>query len=82
MAGTTDNCLAIGKPNTQWTLDNAFRAHGFSTMLGGLLNSFPYNVFTQNIGLIALEDATRQVVTQIYKVLVSALSKNRAILTD
>ncbi|WP_222832895.1 solute carrier family 23 protein [Pseudomonas sp. SC3(2021)] len=69
MAGTTDNCQTIGKPTTQRTLDNAFRAHGFSTMLGGLLNSFPYNVFTQNIGLIALEDATRQVVTQIYKVL-------------
>lgn len=69
MAGTTDNCLTIGKPTTQRTLDNAFRADGFSTMLGGLLNSFPYNVFTQNIGLIALEDATRQVVTQIYKVL-------------
>ena len=69
MAGTTDNCLAIGKPTTQRTLDNAFRADGFSTMLGCVFSSFPYNVFTQNIGLIALEDATRQVVTQIYKVL-------------
>lgn len=69
IAGTTDNCLAIGKPTKQRTLDNAFRADGFSTMLGCLFNSFPYNVFTQNIGLIALEDATRQVVTQIYKVL-------------
>ena len=69
MAGTTDNCLTIGKPTTQRTLDNAFRADGFSTMLGCVFSSFPYNVFTQNIGLIALEDATRQVVTQIYKVL-------------
>ncbi|PTT00391.1 hypothetical protein DBR24_10825 [Pseudomonas sp. HMWF006] len=69
MAGTTDNCLTIGKPTTQRTFDNAFRADGFSTMLGCLFNSCPYNVFTQNIGLIALEDATRQVVTQIYKML-------------
>jgi NCS2 family nucleobase:cation symporter-2 len=58
MAETTGNCLAIGKlvgkPTTQQTLGNAFRADGLSTMLGGLFNSFPYNAFTQNTGLIAL----------------------------
>ncbi|MFJ4067698.1 nucleobase:cation symporter-2 family protein [Pseudomonas sp. NPDC089996] len=58
MAETTGNCLAIGKlvdkPTTQLTLGNAFRADGLSTMLGGLFNSFPYNAFTQNTGLIAL----------------------------
>ncbi|MBF8720397.1 nucleobase:cation symporter-2 family protein [Pseudomonas guariconensis] len=58
MAETTGNCLAIGKlvdkPTTQLTLGNAFRADGLSTMLGGVFNSFPYNAFTQNTGLIAL----------------------------
>ncbi|MFW3896464.1 nucleobase:cation symporter-2 family protein [Pseudomonas bharatica] len=58
MAETTGNCLAIGKltgkPTDQRTLGNAFRADGLSTMLGGLFNSFPYNAFTQNTGLIAL----------------------------
>lgn len=58
MAETTGNCLAIGKltgrPISQLTLGNAFRADGLSTMLGGLFNSFPYNAFTQNTGLIAL----------------------------
>ncbi|MBF8647702.1 nucleobase:cation symporter-2 family protein [Pseudomonas pudica] len=58
MAETTGNCLAIGKltgrPTDQRTLGNAFRADGLSTMLGGMFNSFPYNAFTQNTGLIAL----------------------------
>lgn len=58
MAETTGNCLAIGKltgkRTTQQTLGNAFRADGLSTLLGGLFNSFPYNAFTQNTGLIAL----------------------------
>lgn len=60
MAETTGNCLAIGKltgkVTTQQTLGNAFRADGLSTMLGGLFNSFPYNAFTQNTGLIALSN--------------------------
>lgn len=58
MAETTGNCLAIGKltgrSTDQRTLANAFRADGLSTMLGGMFNSFPYNAFTQNTGLIAL----------------------------
>ncbi|MGC5699566.1 purine permease [Pseudomonas sp. NFXW11] len=60
MAETTGNCLAIGKltgkPATQRTLGDAFRADGLSTLLGGLCNSFPYNAFTQNTGLIALSN--------------------------
>lgn len=60
MAETTGNVLAIGtiikRPSTQETLGNAFRADGLSTMLGGIFNSFPYNAFTQNTGLIALSN--------------------------
>ncbi|MBD9629940.1 nucleobase:cation symporter-2 family protein [Pseudomonas sp. PDM19] len=60
MAETTGNCLAIGKlvgkPTDQRTLGNAFRADGLSTLLGGIFNSFPYNAFTQNTGLIALSN--------------------------
>jgi len=58
LAETTGNCLAIGKlvgrPTDATTLARAFRGDGLSTMLGGMLNSFPYNAFTQNTGLIAL----------------------------
>lgn len=60
MAETTGNVLAIGtiigRPSSQATLSNAFRADGLSTMLGGIFNSFPYNAFTQNTGLIALSN--------------------------
>jgi len=58
MTETTGNCLAIGRmverPVTPRTLADAFRADGLATMLGGIFNSFPYNAYTQNTGLIAL----------------------------
>ncbi|WP_345795903.1 nucleobase:cation symporter-2 family protein [Castellaniella sp. MT123] len=60
MAETTGNVLAIGtivgRPSSQETLGNAFRSDGLATMLGGIFNSFPYNAFTQNTGLIALSN--------------------------
>ena len=58
MTETTGNCLAIGeiagrtiKPAT---LAGAFRADGLSTILGGIFNSFPYNAYSQNTGLLSL----------------------------
>jgi xanthine permease len=58
MTETTGNCLAIGeitgRPIGPATLTAAFRADGLSTMLGGLFNSFPYNVYSQNTGLLKL----------------------------
>ena len=30
------------------------RADGLSTVIGGILNSFPYTAFAQNVGLIAV----------------------------
>ena len=58
MTETTGNCLAIGRivgrPVTPLKLADAFRADGLATMLGGIFNSFPYNAYTQNTGLIAL----------------------------
>jgi NCS2 family nucleobase:cation symporter-2 len=58
MTETTGNCLAIGeiagRRITPSTLTAAFRADGLSTMLGGLFNSFPYNAYSQNTGLLSL----------------------------
>lgn len=58
MTETTGNCLAIGeiagrkiKPET---LAAAFRSDGLATMLGGVMNSFPYNAYAQNTGLLLL----------------------------
>ncbi|RCL03678.1 MAG: Uracil-xanthine permease [Candidatus Tokpelaia sp. JSC161] len=58
MAETTGTSMAIGKlvdrKITSHILTNTFRSNGLSTMLGGLFNSFAYNAFMQNTGLIAL----------------------------
>ncbi|WP_094603978.1 Uric acid transporter UacT [Sporomusa silvacetica DSM 10669] len=58
MTETTGDCIAIGeiisKPVTQKDLTKGLRADGFSTILGGILNSFPYTAFAQNVGLVGL----------------------------
>lgn len=60
MTETTGNCLAIGQitgqPIGPATLTAAFRADGLSTVLGGIFNSFPYNVYSQNTGLLLLSN--------------------------
>ncbi|WP_373325508.1 nucleobase:cation symporter-2 family protein [Sporomusa paucivorans] len=58
MTETTGDCIAVGeiidKPVTQEDLTRGLRADGFSTILGGILNSFPYTAFAQNVGLVGL----------------------------
>lgn len=44
----------VGKRITPMHVANALRADGLSTMLGGILNSFPYTCFAQNVGLVRL----------------------------
>lgn len=58
MTETTGNVLlidkVIGQETTPARLADTLRADGLSTMLGGCLNSFPYNAFSQNAGLLML----------------------------
>ena len=44
----------VGKRITPKDVANALRADGLSTLLGGILNSFPYTCFAQNVGLVRL----------------------------
>ena len=44
----------VGKRITPAHVANALRADGLSTTLGGILNSFPYTAFAQNVGLVRL----------------------------
>lgn len=44
----------VGKRVTPDHVAAALRADGLSTMLGGILNSFPYTCFAQNVGLVRL----------------------------
>ncbi|WP_434585632.1 nucleobase:cation symporter-2 family protein [Klebsiella sp. R390] len=62
MTETTGNILLIdkliGQPTTSRRLADAIRADGLSTLVGGCLNSFPYNAFSQNAGLLMLTKVT------------------------
>ena len=58
MVETTGDSIAVGeivdKPIGQKELAAVLRADGLSTIIGGILNSFPYTAFAQNVGLIAV----------------------------
>lgn len=58
MTETTGDIIAVGeivgKPVKQEDLVRGLRADGFSTMLGGMMNTFPYSAFAQNVGLVSL----------------------------
>jgi NCS2 family nucleobase:cation symporter-2 len=58
MTETTGDFIAIGeivdKPISQDDLTRGLRADGFSTLLGGILNAFPYTAYAQNVGLVGL----------------------------
>lgn len=58
MVETTGDVFATGeivdKRITQKDVTAAIRADGLSTLLGGILNSFPYTCFAQNVGLVRI----------------------------
>lgn len=58
MTETTGDAIAIGeivdKPVKQKEVAACLRADGLSTLIGGILNSFPYSAFAQNVGLLAV----------------------------
>ncbi|HEX5498197.1 MAG TPA: solute carrier family 23 protein, partial [Thermomicrobiales bacterium] len=44
----------VGKPIRRTDIARALRADGLATTLGGILNSFPYTAFAENVGLVRL----------------------------
>jgi OHCU decarboxylase len=58
MVETTGDVFAcadiVDKPVDKSDVARALRADGLSTTLGGLLNSFPYTCFAENVGLVRL----------------------------
>ncbi len=44
----------VGRPVGQRDLARGLRADGVSTVLGGILNAFPYTAYAQNVGLVGL----------------------------
>ncbi|WP_019433109.1 nucleobase:cation symporter-2 family protein [Streptomyces sp. AA0539] len=58
MTETTGDLIAVGeltgrRPDAR-RLADGLRADGFSTVLGGVFNTFPYTAYAQNVGLVAL----------------------------
>ncbi|MEB8341465.1 nucleobase:cation symporter-2 family protein [Streptomyces endophyticus] len=58
MTETTGDFIAVGemtgRPVDRRTLGDGLRADGFSTVLGGVFNTFPYTAFAQNVGLVGM----------------------------
>jgi len=58
MTETTGDIIAVGeivdKPVERNDLTRGLRADSFSTILGGIMNTFPHSAFAQNVGLLAL----------------------------
>ena len=72
----------VGKRITPRDIANALRADGLSTLLGGILNSFPYTCFAQNVGLVRLTRVkSRWVVTAagVFMIILGLLPKAAAI---
>ncbi|MGA8248043.1 MAG: 2-oxo-4-hydroxy-4-carboxy-5-ureidoimidazoline decarboxylase [Nocardioides sp.] len=55
---TTGDVYATGqiveKPISKTDIASALRADGLATLLGGIMNSFPYTCFAENVGLVRL----------------------------
>ena len=72
----------VGKRIAPRDIANALRADGLSTLLGGVLNSFPYTCFAQNVGLVRLTRVkSRWVVTAagVFMIILGVLPKAAAI---
>ena len=72
----------VGKRIAPRDIANALRADGLSTLLGGVLNSFPYTCFAQNVGLVRLTRvSSRWVVTTagVFMIILGLLPKAAAI---
>ena len=44
----------VGRRATHRTISDLLRADGLSTMIGGIMNSFPYTAFSENVALVSI----------------------------
>ncbi|MHA6643742.1 nucleobase:cation symporter-2 family protein [Mesorhizobium sp. A623] len=44
----------VGKKPTARTISDLIRADGLATILGGIMNSFPYTAFSENVALVSI----------------------------
>ncbi|XER14614.1 Uric acid transporter UacT [Sporomusa aerivorans] len=77
MTETTGDIIAVGeivgKPVTSDDLARGLRADSFSTLLGGIMNTFPHSAFAQNVGLLALSGIKSRYVVVAAGLILAAL---------
>jgi NCS2 family nucleobase:cation symporter-2 len=77
MTETTGVFVAVGeiveKPTDQEGLKRGLLATCFSTMLGGIMNTFPHSGFAQNVGLIAMTGVKSRYVVAASGIILLAL---------
>ncbi|MEG6615958.1 nucleobase:cation symporter-2 family protein [Peptococcaceae bacterium 1198_IL3148] len=77
MTETTGDMIAVGeiveKPVDREGLTRGLRADCFSTILGGVMNTFPHSAFAQNVGLLALTGIRSRFVVVAAGIILGAL---------
>lgn len=77
MVESTGVFLALGdicgRKLEQEDLIHGYRAEGFAVILGGILNSFPYTTFSQNVGLVQLSNCRKTNVVAVAGVILVIL---------
>lgn len=63
----------VGKEISEDDVARGLRGDGFATMLGGILNAFPYTAFAQNVGLVALSGVKSRFVVATSGIILVAL---------
>jgi OHCU decarboxylase len=86
MVETTGDVFAcgeiVGKPVDKEDVARALRADGLATTLGGILNSFPYTCFAENVGLVRLTKVKSRFVVAtagLFMILIGLIPKVGAI---
>src|SRR3954447_10829374 len=75
----------VGKPIRRSDIARAVRANGLATMLGGILNSFPYTAFAENVGLVRLTKVKSRFVVAaagVFMIVLGLLPKVAAIVAS
>ncbi|WP_418955925.1 nucleobase:cation symporter-2 family protein [Streptomyces tritici] len=89
MVETTGDVYAMGEitgKNVDGdTVSRALRADGLSTVIGGMLNAFPYVAFAENIGLVRISRVTSRfvvVAAGVFMILLGLVPKAGAVVAS
>lgn len=89
MVETTGDVFAtgeiVGKRTRRDDVTRALRADGLSTFIGGVMNSFPYTCFAQNVGLVRITNVKSRWVAAaaaVFMIILGVLPKAGAIVAS